>query len=128
MGIISPDALNSVLAQVYTNWECIILDDGSTDDSAKVAKAYTEKDKRFTYIYQVNKGLPSARNAAIKNSSGKYILPLDADDKISPGYLAGAVDVLEKNKDIKLVYCRAELFGKKNRVNGSIRNTPTGTY
>jgi glycosyltransferase involved in cell wall biosynthesis len=107
------EALESVLTQTYATWECIILDDGSTDNSARVAQAYTEKDKRFSYIYQINKGVSAARNAAIKTSSGKYILPLDADDKLSPEYVTEAVKVLEKNNDIKLVYCKAELFGKK---------------
>ncbi|NNM94597.1 MAG: glycosyltransferase family 2 protein [Bacteroidia bacterium] len=110
-GIYLPDALNSVLLQLYKNWECIILDDGSTDNTPEAATIFTAKDARFKYFRQPNKGLPGARNAAIKKSSGVYILPLDADDKIAPEYIAEAVEVFQTRSDTKLVYCQAMLFG-----------------
>jgi glycosyltransferase involved in cell wall biosynthesis len=106
------ETLDSIYAQTYANWECVIVDDGSIDNSGQIAKEYVQKDRRYKYIYQSNKGVSTARNNAIANSSGKYILPLDADDKISAKYAEEAVDVLEKNMDIKLVYCKAEFFGK----------------
>jgi glycosyltransferase involved in cell wall biosynthesis len=105
------ETLDSVYAQTFTNWECVIVDDGSVDNSKQVAQEYVQKDKRYRYIYQANKGVSAARNNAIANSSGKYILPLDGDDKISAKYLEQAVDVLEKSPDIKAVYCNAEFFG-----------------
>ena len=107
------EALNSVLAQTYYNWECVIMDDGSTDRSKQVALAFCNKDKRFHYLYQNNQGLSAARNNGIKNSRGRYILPLDADDLIHKDYLIEAVDVLERKEEIKIVYCRAEFFGEK---------------
>ena len=108
------ETLESVEAQTYTNWECVILDDGSTDNSKEVALSFCNKNKRFIYLYQENQGLSATRNNAIRNSHGEYILPLDADDKIHKDYIAQAVDVLEKSNDVKIVYCRAEFFGEKS--------------
>jgi len=112
-GFYLAEALNSMSAQTYGNWECIIIDDGSTDNSKEIALAYAKKDKRFKYIHQENQGVSVARNNAITNSSGKYILPLDADDKISAQYLAEAVKVMEARPEVKVTYCKAKLFGKK---------------
>jgi glycosyltransferase involved in cell wall biosynthesis len=107
------DALDSIFAQTYKEWECIIIDDGSTDDTHLIAEGYTKKDSRFKYKYQGNSGLSSARNNAIKSSTGKYILPLDADDKISPYYLAEGFEILESDNSVKLVYCKARTFGQR---------------
>jgi glycosyltransferase involved in cell wall biosynthesis len=108
------DALESILLQTYTEWECIVIDDGSTDNSKLVTENYVQKDKRFKYIYQENKGVAKARNNAIKISTGKYILPLDADDKISHDYIKDCVEVMESDKSVKLVYCKAETFGQRS--------------
>ena len=62
------EALESVLNQTYPYWECIILNDGSTDHSEEVALQYVSKDKRFVYVYQENQGVVSARNHAINAS------------------------------------------------------------
>lgn len=106
-----PETLNSVLAQTYTNWECIIVDDGSVDKSHDVAKEYVGKDCRFTYLYQDNQGPSAARNNGIMHASGDYILPLDADDLIADSYIEKAVSVFETNPEYKVVYCRAKKFG-----------------
>lgn len=109
-----PDALTSVLAQTYSNWECIVVDDGSPDNTETIANEWCEKDKRFQYILKKNGGVSSARNVGIKISSGKFILPLDADDKISADYLQLAVFEFEKTPDLQLVYGQAEYFGQKD--------------
>lgn len=62
------EALQSVLEQTYENWECIIINDGSPDNTEIVAKKWIEKDVRFRYLYKENGGLSSARNAGIKKS------------------------------------------------------------
>ncbi|HEU4496898.1 MAG TPA: glycosyltransferase family 2 protein, partial [Flavobacterium sp.] len=80
------EALQSVSEQTYTDWECIIVNDGSPDDTEEVSKEWCEKDARFKYLYKENGGLSSARNAGIAVAGGEYILPLDADDKIAPEY------------------------------------------
>ncbi|RYX81126.1 glycosyltransferase family 2 protein, partial [bacterium] len=74
------EALDSLLLQTYSNWECIIVNDGSIDNTDEVALQYTAKDQRFKYINQKNGGLPNARNSALKIAQGKYIQLLDADD------------------------------------------------
>lgn len=105
------EALQSVLEQIYTNWECIIINDGSPDDTEEVAKRWIEKDSRFKYVYQENGGLSSARNAGISIAQGEYILPLDADDKIAPNYISLAVQSFQEDVSLKVVYCKAEKFG-----------------
>lgn len=109
-----PEALDSVFAQHYQNWECIIINDGSPDNTDAVAQTWLAKDARFKYLQQENQGPSAARNNAIRHSSGKYILPVDADDRIGPEYLSGAVAALEQDAELKLVYCRAAFFGDKH--------------
>ena len=108
-----PEALDSVLAQTYSHWECIIINDGSTDNTEEIAQQYCEKDKRIKYIYKENEGLSSARNTGIKNSVGVYILPLDADDKIANTYLEKSVKILDEDQKIGILYSEAELFGEQ---------------
>lgn len=75
-----PEAVASVVAQDYTNWECIIVDDGSTDDTKMIAFDLTQQDQRIKYLFKKNGGLSSARNAGIELAEGTYIQFLDADD------------------------------------------------
>ncbi|MBF0575876.1 glycosyltransferase family 2 protein [Dysgonomonas sp. GY617] len=110
-----PETLQTVLEQAYANWECIIVNDGSPDNTEEVALEWCGKDDRFKYLKKENGGLSDARNYGIKHSLGKYILPLDSDDKISKDYTREAIEVLEKDSAIKLVFCRAQLFGGDNQ-------------
>ena len=105
------DALQSVLEQTYTNWECIIVNDGSPDSTELTAQEWIVKDCRFKYVFQKNGGLSSARNAGITIAEGEFILPLDADDIISPDYVAHAIQAFENDNSLKVVYCFAEKFG-----------------
>jgi len=77
-----PDALDSVFRQTIKDWECIIIDDGSSDDTKRVAYEWIERDSRFRYYYKENGGLSSARNYGLSNAMGRYIQFLDADDVI----------------------------------------------
>ena len=108
------DALQSVLDQDHNLWECIIVDDGSTDHTKEVSNAWENKDPRFIYVHQNNAGLAAARNFGIQNAKGELILPLDSDDKISSDYLSLGVGVYRNNKEVKIVYCLAENFGLVN--------------
>ncbi len=74
------DALESVSCQTLQNWECIVVDDGSTDDSVKIIKQYVKKDKRFKLIQQEHLGVSAGRNAGLDVARGKYIGFLDSDD------------------------------------------------
>ena len=109
-----PETLDIILAQTYDNWECIVIDDGSPDNTEEVAGEYVKKDSRIKYMRQENQGVSAARNNAIRHSNGKYILPLDADDLITPIYLEEAVAYFESHPECKLVYGLAEKFGAEN--------------
>ncbi len=104
------EAVKSVLAQSYSDFEIIIINDGSTDESTNLLLRSYNKPKTKV-INTKNQGLAAARNNGIAEATGKYILPLDADDKIEPTYLEKSIKILETNKNIGIVYCRAQLFG-----------------
>jgi glycosyltransferase involved in cell wall biosynthesis len=106
------EAVDSILAQTYQNFEIIIINDGSTEsETIDILKTYNKP--KTTVIHTDNQGISSARNHAIKISRGKYILPLDADDKIGSTYFNEAVELLETKEHLGIVYCEAEFFGNK---------------
>lgn len=113
------EALESVYGQTYTNWECIVMDDGSTDRSEEIIQQWISKDPRFRYYYKDNGGIVETRNFAIQCTAGEFILPLDGDDKIAPEYVAEAVNEFVKAPETKLVYCNIIYFGKVNKRAGS---------
>lgn len=79
--------LESVLAQTGAEWEAILVDDGSTDESGQICDAYARSDPRFVVLHQPNRGVAAARNAAIARARGEWIIPLDGDDFWEPGFL-----------------------------------------
>jgi len=105
------EALDSVKAQTYQDYEIIIVNDGSDDEYTKqLLPSLT--DNKVTLISLPYKSGPSvARNTAIKQANGIYILPLDADDKIAPTYLEKAIQILDSHENIGIVYCEAAYFG-----------------
>ncbi len=107
--------LKSVLSSSYNNWECIIVDDGSTDNTAIVTKEFINIDNRFHYIYQKNAGLSAARNTGITYSNGKYIQFLDADDLIAVKKLELQVDYLIKHPEVDVIYGDALFFNSSNQ-------------
>ena len=102
--------LQSVLEQKYLHWECIIINDGSTDNTAIVAKQWCECDDRFQYVEQSNGGLSSARNAGIGVAQGEFILPLDADDILHSDYLIKTVPILQQNQELGIVSSYTRFF------------------
>lgn len=76
--------LHSVICQTHADWECIIIDDGSTDNSKEIALQWCGNDSRFLYHFKTNGGLSSARNAGLRIAKGDFIQLLDADDLIEP--------------------------------------------
>lgn len=106
------EAVASILAQTYQDFEIIVVNDGSTDEvSTRILRAFDKP--RTKVIHTANQGLPSARNNGIAQASGKYILPLDADDKIADTYMEKAVAALDDNANLGIVYCEAEFFGAR---------------
>jgi glycosyltransferase involved in cell wall biosynthesis len=86
-----PDAVHSVLAQTYPYWECIIVDDGSEDDTEKIAVSFCITDERIKYIRKQNGGLSSARNKGLDAAKGAYIQFLDSDDRINENKFSSSV-------------------------------------
>lgn len=110
------ETLTCVANVDYPNWECLIVNDGSTDQSEQIAGLFCEADSRFRLLSQENAGPSAARNMGIYHSTGQYILPLDADDLISKDYIKEAAEILAQQPEIKLVYCLARKFGRKNKA------------
>lgn len=103
------ESIGSVKRSTLVDIEVIVVDDGSTD-AATLAVYDTDVVEGCTLIRKSNAGLSAARNTGIAASRGRYILPLDADDRISPTYLEEAVQVLAQRPEVKVVYCKAEYF------------------
>ena len=111
-------ALASVLCQSFMDWETIVVDDGSTDDSARVAESFFAKfpKRDWKLLTRENAGLSAARNAGVAAASGEFILPLDADDMISPVYLERTIPLLEADSQLGYVYVIVDCFGEEHRT------------
>jgi len=106
------ETIESVLAQDMDDYEVIVVNDGSSDPVTNRIVEEIEHAKVLT-VKTENQGLSAARNEGIKRARGDYILPLDSDDRIHPAYLRKAAEVLDKQKAVGIVYCKAELFGEE---------------
>lgn len=106
------EALKSVLEQTFAHWECIIVNDGSSDDTERIAEEWTERDKRFKYVYKQNGGLSSARNAGLDIAIGDYIQFLDSDDYITTTKFEKSLQELNlsKNTDKKVAVSNFRMF------------------
>ncbi|WP_052444797.1 glycosyltransferase family A protein [Flammeovirga sp. OC4] len=89
--------LISVRAQSYTDFECLIIDDGSTDNFKKLIQPILESDIRFKYYWKKNEGVSIARNFGLSNSNGRHIVFLDSDDILAENYLESRVEFLDNN-------------------------------
>lgn len=105
------EAIESVLMQTYHDFELIVIDDGSTDDSNKMVASIN--DPRITYLYQENHGRSHARNRGLQLAKGKYIGFLDSDDLFLPDKLQLQVDYLNNNPNIGMIYTSALCIDKK---------------
>lgn len=107
------ETLDSVLASDYPALEIIIMDDGSRDNSLSVAHQYAAEHSSVQVYTQKNAGVCVARNQAISRAKGDYILPVDADNRITATFISSAVRTIESDPNIKVVSCRAEFFGAR---------------
>lgn len=110
------DALDSLLNQTYSNFEVAIVDDGSKDNVAEIAKRYEEKDNRIKFYHTENHGVSAARNFAVANTTGELIIPLDADDIFRPEYLELCVRQFVENPLTRVAYCEWEYFGTETHA------------
>ncbi len=115
-------AIQSVLDQTFIDWEAVIVDDGSSDDTRNVAHSFT--DSRLRYIYQENRGLSAARNTGIRSSTAPYLSFLDSDDMFLPEKLALLLDALEQQPELGMVAGQAIPVDENNQRVGKIMDTP----
>lgn len=100
-----PATVDTVLSQTWEDWECILVNDGSTDDTAEVARGFAERDKRILYVEQENRGLSGARNRGIDECTGRYIQMLDSDDLLQPHKLERQLSALADADAPSIAYC-----------------------
>ena len=108
--------LESIKLQTYTNWECIIVDDGSEDDSAELIKEFIKYDKRFTYLVQDNQGVARARNNGFALATGCFINFIDGDDTFLPDKLKEQIQVFKDNPEIAVCICDHQFYLEKQEV------------
>ncbi len=106
-------AIGSVLEQTYSDFEIIVVDDGSTDDTEQVVRQFLDN-PRIRYIRQENAGQANAKNTGIKNSSGTFIAFLDADDRWCPEKLEKQMSCFV-NREVGVVYCRAKYLDEEDK-------------
>lgn len=105
------ETITSVKEQTSANWECIIVDDGSWDKSARFIDEYTKDDTRFKVFHTENRGVSDARNLAITHATGRYILPLDADDRLVPEAIECFTQAWRDNPGAALLVPMIERYG-----------------
>jgi len=107
-------AIESVLSQTYQDWELVIVDDGSVDETPKVVSRYLTDDGKVRYLRQTNQGLSAARNRGITETHGKYVAFLDDDDWWVPEKLKTQVAFMEAQPDVGLSYTRIRIIRETN--------------
>ena len=105
-------AINSVIIQTYKNWELIVVDDGSTDNTKEIVEKFVKSDKRIKYIFQENKERSAARNFGIKESKGDWICFLDSDDIYHTNHLEEFHKLINNNGSKKGLYFCGLSYGK----------------
>jgi glycosyltransferase involved in cell wall biosynthesis len=109
--------LNSIYNQSYQKWECIVVDDYSTDETLKVLDTYKTKDSRFKIVLNHNKkGAPGARNAGLQHAKGKLIIFFDSDDIMYPNHLENKINVFYKNSDVDVVTSFSHVLNDNHNV------------
>ena len=107
------ECVDSILSQTYEEFELILVDDGSPDNSGKLCDEYAEKDERIKVIHKENGGVSSARNVGIENAVGEYIAFVDSDDIVDKQYFELMCNKLEET-DSDLCFCRFNVFDENS--------------
>lgn len=111
--------IKSVINQTYQNWEMIVVDDGSHDETANIVLSFTAQDQRIRLLRQPNAGVAVARNLAINHSQGKFIAPIDADDIWYPGNLEKQVNcIMTGGEKVGLVYAWSVDINENDQLTG----------
>lgn len=111
--------LDSISAQTFTDWECLLIDDGSPDNSGAICDEYAVKDSRFKVFHKPNGGVSSARNLGLDMANGEWVTFIDSDDLISPTFLEGLYAPIAKGERLDLVHggCTNWKDGKPAGIN-----------
>ena len=111
------ESIGSVLKQTYYNFELLILDDTSTDNSLKIIKDYAKEDKRIkVLVNNENQKTAKSRNILLKKATTEFIAWMDADDISLPHWLQTQMDFLKQNPNIDVVSCHLQFFGELLRL------------
>ena len=113
------EALTSLQHQTFSQWECIVIDDGAPDDVAGAVSPFLG-DPRIRFLATANHGVSAARNTAIAETRAPLVALLDGDDLFRPDYLATVVPILEADPDVRLVTCNAQIFGAVARLRNCV--------
>lgn len=122
------EAIESVLAQTYQDWELIVIDDGSTDTTRETVEAYVKRDPRVRYIHQSNQGLPKTRARSLSVVHGKYVAFLDDDDLYLPQKLERQAAFLDAHPDVGLVYSYVDFVDSQKRYRKTFPERPALTF
>jgi len=101
-----PNCLDSIIQQEYSDFECLLVDDGSRDESLTICQEYASKDSRFSVFHKENGGVGSARNLGLDNAKGEWVAFVDSDDTIMPNHLSQfATAIKNAGQDVDVVFC-----------------------
>src|SRR5689334_9654380 len=114
------ESIRSVLAQTYADWELIVVDDGSSDNTGGVVREFVARDSRIKYVFQENGRLGKARNTGIANARGELIAFLDSDDLWLETKLAAQTRALSEN-EADVVFCDCYIFKDENTADERTR-------
>jgi glycosyltransferase involved in cell wall biosynthesis len=122
------ETLQSVTNQTYDNWECIVVDDGSTDDSLEIIKSFCEKDKRIKLFHRDRdpKGAGTCRNIGLENSNAEYVIFLDSDDIIATYCLQRRIKIIEENPGLDYAVFPMLIFDEKPSDANKLWNIDNG--
>lgn len=117
------ETVESVLAQTLDDFELLIIDDGSTDNTAEIAHYYSQRDSRVKLFSQTNQGISVARNKGLQLTSGKFVAFIDADDQWLPDKLTSHIQHLNRNDNLGVSFGRVEFLSSNGRPTGKFSNS-----
>lgn len=116
------DCLNSVINQVYKNFEVIVIDDGSTDSSSQIMDDFARIDPRVKVFHVQNKGVTRARQAGVSLAQGEYIIFMDSDDTINPDLLLRVNEIIEEFPNVEMIRYKCKMVNDKPGFNHELYN------
>lgn len=117
------ETLESVLCQTFTDFEVLIIDDGSTDSTAELAHSYAQREQRIRYFLQANQGVSASRNKGIELAKGEFIAFLDADDQWLPNKLQSHVHHFHSSPNLGISFARVEFMSSDGQPTGVLSNS-----